>query len=47
MTLEDALADLDDLKSALYALVDAGQLEVNTNDQAQELLRSVYTLLDE
>ena len=47
MTVHDLLADLDDLKSALYALVDKGQLEVNTNDQVQELLREVYTLLDE
>ena len=47
MTLQDLLADLDDLKSALYALVDDGKLEVNTNDQVQELLRGAYTLLDE
>lgn len=47
MTLEDALADLDDLKTALYALVYKGQLASDTNDEAQELLREVYTLLDQ
>lgn len=47
MTVEDVLADLDDLKSALYALVYNGQLDSNTNDQAQELLREAYTVLDQ
>lgn len=47
MTLEDVLADLDDLKTALYALVDAGRLDETANDEAQELLREVYTLLDQ
>ena len=47
MTLQDLLADLDDLKSALYTLAESGQLEVNTCDQVQELLRDAYTLLEE
>ena len=46
-TLQDLLADLDDLKSALYELAAAGQLDANTNDQAQELLRETYNLLDD
>ena len=44
MTVEDILADLADLKSALYECKD---LDENTCDMAQELLREVYTLLDE
>lgn len=47
MSLEDLLADLDDLKSALYTLVELGGVDVDTNDQVQELLRAAYTLLDE
>ena len=47
MSVDDVLADLDDLKTALYALVYKGQLASNTNDEAQELLREVYALLDQ
>jgi hypothetical protein len=46
-TLQDILADLDDLKSALYDLAQAGQLDTNINDQAQELFREAYGLLEE
>jgi len=43
MTVEDILADLDDLKSALY---ECKSVDANICDQAQELLREVYALLD-
>jgi hypothetical protein len=46
-TVQDLLADLDDIKSALYTLVEAGQLDENINDQAQELFREAYGLLEE
>jgi hypothetical protein len=45
-TLEDLLADLDDIKSALYQLVEAGELDENKNDQAQECLREAYYILE-
>jgi hypothetical protein len=44
MTLDDILADLDDIKSALY---DCKDLDENTCDRAQELLREVYAILEE
>jgi hypothetical protein len=44
MTVDDILADLDDLKSALYECKD---VDANICDQAQELLREVYALLEE
>ena len=47
ITLQDALNDLDDLKSALYDIVNGGQLDENVNDQVQEMLREVYTMLEE
>lgn len=47
VTLQDALNDLDDLKSALYDIVNGGLLNENVNDQVQELLREAYDLLDE
>ena len=46
VTLQDALNDLDDLKCALYDLVNAGQLDENINDQVQELLRDAYGTLE-
>ncbi len=46
VTLQDALNDLDDLKSALYDIVNGGLLNENVNDQVQELLREAYDLLD-
>ena len=47
-TLDDILADLDDLKSRLYECAEAGGVAKNLSDQAQELLREVrYTLEDE
>lgn len=46
-TLSDVLADLDDVKSRLYDLVESGQLDENINDQAQELMREAYGLLEE
>lgn len=45
--LAGILADLDDLKSALYELAAAGGVDDLTNDQVQELLREAYALLDE
>lgn len=45
-TVEDILADLDDLKSALYDCESAGGIDQNISDQAQELLREVYALLE-
>jgi hypothetical protein len=46
-TLDDILAQLDDLKSALYDCEQAGNVDENICDQAQELLREVrYTLED-
>ena len=45
--LQSILADLDDIKSALYDIVEAGELDENTNDQVQELLRETYSMLDE
>ena len=47
ITLQDALNDLDDLKSALYDLVNANGLDENINDQVQELLREAYYLLED
>lgn len=47
VTLQDVLNDLDDVKCALYDIVSAGKLDENINDQAQELLREVYDMLDE
>ena len=47
VTLQDVLNDLDDMKSALYDIVNDGQLDENINDQVQELLREVYDMLDE
>ncbi len=47
ITVQDALDDLDDVKSALYTLVEAKQLDANINDQVQELLREAYYLLEE
>ena len=44
MTVEDILADLDDLKTALY---ECKAVDVNICEQAQELLREVYRLLEE
>ena len=46
VTLQDALNGLDDLKSALYDIVNGGLLNENVNDQVQELLREAYDLLD-
>lgn len=45
-TVQDLLADLDDIKSALYTLVEAGVLDANKNDQAQECLREAYYILE-
>ena len=45
-TVEDLLADLDDIKSALYTLVEAGQVDENINDQVQELFREAGYLLE-
>ena len=45
--LASILADLDDLKSALYDLVEEGGLDENVNDQVQELMREAYTMLEE
>ena len=46
-TLQDVLADLDDVKCRLYELVEAGKLDDNINAQAQELMREAYGLLEE
>ena len=43
MTVDDILADLDDLKSALYECKD---VDANICDQVQELLRDAYSLLE-
>jgi hypothetical protein len=45
-TVEDILGDLDDLKSALYECQEAGNVDENTCDQVQELLREVRELLE-
>ena len=47
VTVQDILGDLDDMKSALYDIVDEGKLDDNINAQVQELLREAYDLLDE
>ena len=47
VTVEDVLGDLDDMKSALYDIVERGALDDNINAQVQELLREAYDLLDE
>ena len=47
VTLTDALNDLDDLKCALYDIVEGGALDENINDQVQELLREAYGLLED
>ena len=45
--MDEVLGNLDDLKNDLYALVVSGELDENTNDQAQELLREVRDLLED
>jgi hypothetical protein len=45
-TIQDILGNLDDLKSALYDCEVVGGVDQNTCDQAQELLREVYALLE-
>lgn len=47
LTVQDALGDLDDLKSMLYTIVDEGNLDDNVNAQVQELLREAYSLLED
>lgn len=47
VTVQDVLGDLDDMKSALYDIVEAQQLDANINDQVQELLREAYSLLED
>lgn len=47
LTVQDVLDDLDDMKSALYTIVDEGNLDDNINAQVQELLREAYYLLEE
>ena len=47
VTVQDVLGDLDDMKSALYDIVEQGALDENINDQVQELLREAYYLLEE
>ena len=47
LTVTDILGDLDDMKSALYDIVDEGALDDNINAQVQELLREAYSLLEE
>lgn len=47
VTLQDTLNDLDDLKCALYDIVEGGLLDENTNDEVQELLREAYRLLED
>jgi hypothetical protein len=47
VTVQDVLGDLDDMKSALYDMVEEGALDENINDQVQELLREVYGMLEE
>ena len=47
VTLQDVLNDLDDMKSALYDIVNGEGLDENTNDEVQELLREVYNMLEE
>ena len=46
-TLEDILGDLDDLKSALYDAQSVGNVDENTCDQVQELLREARDLLED
>ena len=47
VTLQDVLNDLDDMKSALYDIVNGDGLDENVNDEVQELLREVYTMLED
>ena len=47
VNVQDILGDLDDMKSALYDIVEGGLLNDNINAQVQELLREAYDLLDE
>lgn len=47
LTVQDILGDIDDAKSALYTIVEQGRLDANVNDQVQELLREVYSMLEE
>ena len=47
VTLQDTLNDLDDLKCALYDIVEGGNLDENVNDEVQELLREAYRLLED
>lgn len=46
LQVQDVLDDLDDMKSALYTIVDEGNLDDNINAQVQELLREAYNLLE-
>lgn len=46
LTVQDALNELDDLKSLLYTVEEEGGLDSNTNAQVQELLREAYRLLE-
>jgi hypothetical protein len=45
--LDELLAELDNVKSSLYTLVEQGSLDENTNDQVQELLREARELLED
>ena len=47
LTINDILGDIDDTKSVLYDMVEEGKLNENINDQVQELLREVYSLLED
>jgi len=47
LTVRDILGDIDDVKTALYTMVEDGNLAVNVNDQVQELMREVYSILEE
>ena len=47
LSIQDVLGDLDDMKSALYDIVEEGRLDDNINAQVQELLREAYGLLEE
>lgn len=47
LTVQDALGDLDDLKSMLYTIEEQGGVDSNINAQVQELLREAYYLLED
>lgn len=47
VTVQDILGDLDDMKSALYDIVEGGLLDDNINAQVQELLREAYNMLED